>query len=67
MSTAAVRVETYLRIRPLDAKHKLKQDYYTVHPRGLPEEIKKQKDLSSSLRDTQKQVLTVLGHPLAWA
>ena len=39
MSGAAeVSVETYLRIRPLEAKFrgKLKVDYYHIHPSGLP-------------------------------
>lgn len=44
MTTAAqsssVRVETYLRMRPLDPKTrmKVKVDYYNIYPSGLPEE-----------------------------
>jgi len=59
-----IKVETFLRIRPLDNKYKLKQDYYTVYPRGLPEELKNP-DMPKSITGTSKQILVVQGHPLA--
>lgn len=35
-----INLETYLRIRPLEAKYKLKQDYYSIHQNGLPNDLK---------------------------
>lgn len=62
----SVKLETYLRIRPLDAKHrlKIKHDYYKIYPKGLPAELK-QSDMPRSLLDSKKMVLAVQGHPQA--
>ncbi len=55
-----VDFSTYLRIRPLDQKHrlKLKSDYYHVYPQGLPKEMHSQ-DIPRTITEWPKNVLAV--------
>lgn len=61
-----MNLETFLRVRPLDPKHrvKLKVDYYHVHPNGLPVEYQTP-ELPRSLCNWKKHILAMQGHPLA--
>ena len=62
-----VNFTAYLRIRPLDQKHrlKLKSDYYHNYPDGLPKELHKNQDIPRTITEWPKNVLAVQGHPLA--
>ena len=63
---SGINLETYLRVRHLEAKFrgKLKVDYYHFHQSGLPVEYQTP-DLPKSLCSWKKHVLAVQGHPMA--